>query len=594
MNENYRVILQTILLPSSKLCNEEEVYFHRKASDIVDYDGYFNLFYVEKHKRYTNISKLLLVLRIKGVKKITLMHNREELSSCLIEDTGVEKSYELKFPYDEYQEGVFWFRVQESDAGSSQISGSYQGTTQNINHVKVFVDICTYKRELYVLRNMRTVVDFLKNPLHQNIRENISIALIDNGQTLQDYGELQELISNNQVIRVIKNRNTGGAGGFTRGMEEAIALKEKDNLTHILIMDDDAAFDTDLFVRLYGILRTLKDEYKDLTIGGAMWREDYPFIQHASGEWFENMRVKTFAPLIDLRSYEECTQEEMCTTQHEYERYSAWWCCCYSLNVVRLDNLPIQFFVHLDDVEYGFRNRRNGNPIAFFNGIGVWHKGFENEYAGFKAYYDVRNTLIATTLFEKELTKKDIQIAVRKKLTGLCLNRRYFEMNMAYMGAMDFLKGYDWFRELDIEEHHKKIYAYTKENLVFQDLSELSIANKEDIERKISEYGRGIKFENLMQYKKPLPRKNILLKKLTLNGQLLPAKKGAAFITPATGLWEDDFRYRETVFYQPTNGKVLYRRTDLNHFFEVVKMYSNFKKELSKSDVFSYRTFWKN
>ena len=43
--------LQSILLPTD-LCSEEKVYFHVHGDGrTVDFDGYFNLFYIEKRNR---------------------------------------------------------------------------------------------------------------------------------------------------------------------------------------------------------------------------------------------------------------------------------------------------------------------------------------------------------------------------------------------------------------------------------------------------------------------------------------------------------------------------------------------------------------
>ena len=46
--------LQSILFPSSNVCQVEELYFHRydqaQKGERIDFDGYFNLFYIEKRK----------------------------------------------------------------------------------------------------------------------------------------------------------------------------------------------------------------------------------------------------------------------------------------------------------------------------------------------------------------------------------------------------------------------------------------------------------------------------------------------------------------------------------------------------------------
>ena len=77
--------------------------------------------------------------------------------------------------------------------------------------------------------------------------------LIDNGRTLSEHEEISRLVKEYpDVIRIIPNRNVGGAGGFTRGMIEAIEEKEHLGLTHVQMMDDDAVMDPELFVRAYG------------------------------------------------------------------------------------------------------------------------------------------------------------------------------------------------------------------------------------------------------------------------------------------------------------------------------------------------------
>lgn len=48
------VQLQSILFPDSHVCQVEELYFHRynqiQETERIDFDGYFNLFYIEKRK----------------------------------------------------------------------------------------------------------------------------------------------------------------------------------------------------------------------------------------------------------------------------------------------------------------------------------------------------------------------------------------------------------------------------------------------------------------------------------------------------------------------------------------------------------------
>ena len=596
VNQN-EVILQSILLPTDDLCREERVYYHEDGL-VQDFDGYFNLFYIEKRKKYTSITELVVRIILKGYSKIVMMHDREEIRTEILDEPDKKRAYTFCFPYESYDNGVFWFRLfKTSRDAETYISGYYAGIAEHKQRARVFVDICTFKREEYVIRNMERISTFLDDERNKYIADNLIISLIDNGQTLDDCSQMQDIITKHRQISVIQNTNTGGAGGFTRGMEEAISRKEKDSLTHVLVMDDDAVFDTDIFIRLFGVLSTLNERYKDLTIGGANWRLDYPYIQWASGEWWEKFRLINPIPALDLRSYEEVTQEEMCTTENELKRYSGWWCCCYSLNTVTHENLPMsKLFIHMDDVEFGIRNRINGNPIAFFNGIGLWHKSLDADFPGWRKYYDIRNTLVFLIETNQGCSRKDILRYIRKEMTGQLFNMRYLEMWLTYMGARDFLKGKEWLDSLDTEKFHASIMKYYKEHAKWIELKEI----RRPIFASEFEIADGRLGE--IPLKKIIPEKvdkrealaaiqfwhffTLQCKKLTLNGWILPSKKKTYLLTPISGIWNGNYRYQANLFVPFDSDRGIVRKREYKQIWNMIKMYCELKKIYSKD--FSY------
>lgn len=127
---------------------------------------------------------------------------------------------------------------------------------------------------MYVLRNLKRVIRFLEK--EENDSLNLCYWLIDNGKTLSANKEISRLIEQYpDNFKIIENRNVGGAGGFTRGMIEAIAEKQKFGLTHVQLMDDDASFDPKLFIRAYGFLSMRKAEYQDITLGGVSYERTF-------------------------------------------------------------------------------------------------------------------------------------------------------------------------------------------------------------------------------------------------------------------------------------------------------------------------------
>lgn len=447
--------LQTILQPDPEICVEEALYFHRKGEEIC-FDGYFNLFYIEKWKRYTRLEKLQLSIKTAGYQMLRLYHNRECVDEIKMEEAI--HAYIVEFPWEKYTDGVFWFSlVPDEKCKMQQISGYYMGVCEKITHVAIGIDICTYRREEYVLRNLKVLCERVLQNEELQVSKALWGYIIDNGKTLDAYEPLQQYLKAWQErISVIPNKNAGGAGGFTRGMLEVLEDKEERQLTHVVLMDDDAVLEPDLFVRMYGFLCVVKPEWKDIILGGTMLREDKPYLLFASGETWSKGLIKNANKNLDVREYENATRENLITTKLEKTLYSGWWCCCYSLNVIREDNLPIPLFLHHDDIEFGLRNQENG--IVFLNGISVWHRTPDSRVVGSNLYYDIRNDLIEITQqYSQKMAEKCIwRFFWKRLLIRLILNRKK-EVSLVVRGAEDFLKGIDWLWKQDPEKLHLKI-----------------------------------------------------------------------------------------------------------------------------------------
>jgi len=594
------VKLQSILFPNDNICSEEALYLHREEGFVL-FDGYFNLFYLEKHHKYCRIEGLTLELLVSGIKKVQIMHNKDVILEQEIEvphPSGMDRlkgkiptladnrRISIRLPYEEYEKGVFWFRVELGDDSDHwSVAGHYAAELDTkADDVEIAIDICTYKREQYVVRNMRSLLEWIKETdidgEKHEAAEHIKVFIVDNARTLEEDQEYHNLFTGLQgkafenLIEVIPNANTGGAGGFTRGMEEALSRKDKEGFTHVLLMDDDASFDPDLFTRIFGILSMLRTQYKDLTIGGSLWRQDYPFIQFASGEWFDKLEIINEMYGLDLRSFEKCTRQEMCTAENELKRYSGWWCCCYSLSVVNKDNLPIsQMFIHRDDIEYEMRNRKNGNPVAFFAGIGVWHKSFDIEFQGVKTYYNTRNTLIMTARLNPELGYRYIKKRMCRMLFGNGVDNRYLKMHLIYMGIMDFLKGKEWFENLDTEMHHQNLLMFVRR---FQDnylVSDINDHRLNGVREEIVQYTSGPVQISQALYKLDHDLGNLpFIVKATLNGLLLPHKKEVTVVYPYDPLWTKGYRTCRYVFVQNNPVKMFFVKTKASELCNMVYM----------------------
>ena len=570
--------LQTILKPNKEICEIEELYFHREGN-LIFADGFFNLFYIEKRKKYTSIERLFLCLKLRGYSIIHLMHDREEIS-CTELSASEEGIYRFELPYQDTEQGVFWFslektacEVEETSTETENIYGWYEGEASELNEINIAVDICTYRRENYVLRNMQSICSHIFEKRDLEVGDHLRVWLIDNGKTLMQHTEIQELLAKENRITICPNKNAGGAGGFTRGMLEVLQKKEALGLTHILLMDDDAVFDPDIFVRIYGLLTTLKPEYRDITIGGNLMREDYPYLQQACGERFEHFIVQNAYALKDMREFKNCVSAYMTEPEMPAGTYSGWWCCCYSLNTVRKDNLPIPLFIHHDDIEFGMRNQ--DKRIIFLNGIGAWHRGFELTFTGVNRYYDIRNALITMALFYPETSRLQILKFVWRAMTGVLISYRYEETKFAYRGFRDFCRGPEWLWSQDAEKLNNELRSYMKfgpyENLRRQ----LTEKEYQSALRQIGQYTDQFQEEQILNCYNVRKWNGSRKKLLTFNGWFLPIKQreGEVCVISALDSPLNAYREKKVILFEPFNRKAMLVKRNHWEFFKAVRYY---------------------
>lgn len=557
--------LQTIEFPKKETPETKELYVHLNGNWL-EFDGYFNLFYIEKRKKYSDLEGLRLKIRGKGVRGIRLMHNRNILKEYVFPIDVPIIDDEFSFPYEKHDKGVFWFAVRADNMKSFNISGWYEGITRHAAggrtaDVRVAAIICTYQRESYVYQNLKCLKRVLEQP-EWEMKRHLEIYLVDNGRTLKNHAQISQLIEEYpENIFLFENKNAGGAGGFSRGMLEVLNRKADNGLTHVLLMDDDAVFKPELFVRLYGFLSILKESYKDLTVGGNLMREDFPYLQHAGGEVFRDFKIHNEQVLMDLRSYENCVQEFMCSPEVPRNIYSGWWCCCFSLNTVRENNLPIPFFLHFDDIEYCLRNNRQG--IVFLNGIGVWHKGFEWNFAGANRYYDVRNSLITAAIHQPDLSPFAVKKWVWRNMVTPFLEFRYGESDLAYRGFLDFCKGPEWLLGRNPDRLNQKVRRHFALKPLDELQGHLTAAEYEQVIQQVDFCKKQTGIQQIRDVYSPARRKGRFFKKLTWNGWFLPPKKEQGIsVVSAVDVPYKAFRKQRIVLFEPSSGKALLVKRD--------------------------------
>lgn len=549
--------LQNLLLPEVGICMEEKMYFQREKGHerevfylpkehalrftkygLCKFDTYFNGLSVAKWKKYTNIASFRLCITLKGDFEVTLTNPEYTAGKAVVRVVDkicvhADQPQRFTFPYHLYEyRGMVSFELRALEGNSYYYGGWYEGSIKekDLREVRLALNICTFKREPYVMRNLTNLRSCMIDNADSELYGHLRVYISDNGKTLP----ADEL--NDDWVYIVPNKNVGGAGGFTRGLMEIIYHNSEFAATHALLMDDDIIIEPESIYRTYALLRCRKQEYADLFVGGSMLRMDDQKVQvEAGASWNAGKLVSNKANMM-LDSQSACLKNE----EEEYTEYNAWWYCCMPMHVVSLNNLPLPLFIRGDDLEYGLRNMEQ---LVLLNGICVWHEVFENKYASYLKYYVLRNLLYDNAIHFPDYSLKSFLARLYSEAVREILYYRYKNIELLCRGVDDFLKGVNFLKRTDGEKLHKEILAAGYQAVPVEQLTDVA-------------------------YHAPLLQKNMhptepkwkrVWRFLTCNGYLLPAKrisgKNIQVVSMAVCFPSNFYRQNRVLNYDPASAK---------------------------------------
>lgn len=548
--------IQRILFPQTGRCTERELYFRLDRKDsksrekirtqyilgnqeiaferrgVAWFDTYFNGLSIEKWTKYTIVKDVSVKIKISGRFKVSLV-NKEKIGNQISEKVLSEQIIESAAPQEFVlpytggsNRGMYTFELEALEDGSVFYGGAYAAGVDksDIRNVKIGIGICTYKREAFIEKNLKILNESIFANESSPLWGHMEVFIADNGKSL-DRAQLQS-----ESIHIYPNRNLGGAGGFTRDMIEMMQNNAQYQLTHVLLMDDDIVIEPEALARTYVVLSLIKEEYKDAFIGGAMLRIDQQYRQIEAGASWNGGALDSLKCGLDLRTCDACLYNEV----EEYSEFNAWWYCCFPIQIVRKDNLPLPIFIRGDDLEYGLRNMKT---LILMNGICVWHEPFENKYSSFLEYYIMRNQLIDNSFHCQWYGKKQVNRTMFKHCVQEIMFYRYKNVDLYLQGIKDFLKGPEWLMEQDGEALHKKVMAAGYKG---QPLEELPMG-----------FHYPIYEESLRETHTTKTR---ISRNLSFNGIILPAK-GDNIVSMAAVRTPQCYRRRRIMYYDESAKK---------------------------------------
>ena len=383
----------------------------------VSLDTYSNSFSVGKWAKYTVIDTISLLLDMEGSATVKLMHAQKEGNDIKVNeiksfDVNNETRQKSVFDFGKLaDEGIYYAEIEAKDSEVTIYGGSYDTVDMEPTQtVKLAIDICTFKREKYVKRNMGIIFhDILENedsPLYRNLWIHIS----DNASSLDG------IVDSNEFITVSKNANLGGVGGFTRGIIETKKRQKEMGFTHVLLMDDDATISSAAIELNYILLSYLKPEYFGHTIGGKLLVLNVPYLQFEAGAQWNKGKIKALKNDLDIRQLDMVLESEI---EDKPIEYTGWWYCCIPLSEIDDNNLPLPIFIHRDDIEYDLRP---GMGMAAIQ-LGIPKRYFvvvhEYEEKKFNTYVIINPKIVSTSTEKIYVTDGEGCLSVNRETVGI-------------------------------------------------------------------------------------------------------------------------------------------------------------------------------
>ena len=551
------MILQNLLSPSENTCTVREMYF-RDTDNTRTYDTYFNIFSLHKWKTYTILTDFFLRLQAQGSFTVAVIGENGTLctESFSFETPGTA---EIRIP--DTDSSCVWFSFTKDSSDACLLSGAYTTDAEPVHDVHIACDICTFRREKYLLHNLQLLNENILNNPDSSVYGHMDVFVIDNGKTLN-----KEEVETDR-IHLFRNMNAGGSGGFARGLIEINLMKEELGLTHMIFMDDDAKMETDALVRTFALLSYVNEKWEKACISGAMLREDIPYASHECGSHWSGTDPWTRYFGLDLRPRENVILNE---TMDDPD-YAAWWYACYPLSVATLDNLPLPLFIHNDDTEYGLRNQ---NGFILMNGICVWSPGFENKRASSLSYYDIRNCMIVNALYREDGNLKNMKQYCRKRILANTLRYRYKDAALVEKAVEDFLRGPSYLASLNPEKKNKEVMDAGYKLVPCEELTD-----DPDVLRQIYMYRDPDEVDAIYNNMK---KKNKWFYALTGNGWVFPAKNDRVYPFPM-GIWPFDlFRKKKIILFDPDTHKGIAGEKSYRELYNSLKIYIRICLSLAK------------
>lgn len=411
------------------------------AHGTISFASYFNAFPASYWKRWTEVSEVVLRLKVRGAGRLDVYRSKPNGDSVHLEGTPVSSQDEwtwLEFrvsmtPFEDG--GWIWFDVFTNDSELRVSEGAWT-TDVELPQQKVVVGTTT-------MRPVDCVVTLQALGEDSQVMDVVDRVIVaDQGaQKIRDtegFAEAERRLG--EKLQVIEQANLGGSGGFTRIMYEGVHNSDVDQ---VLLLDDDIALEPDSVLRANAFARAATNP---VIVGGQMLNLQARSRLHTMGEVVDlGSAMWRAAPgaVTDYDFAKYPLRKSKKLHQRIHSTYNGWWMCLFPREVIENTGLPLPLFLKMDDSEYSLRAGGHGYPTVSLPGAAVWHMPWtdKNDATDWTAYFHTRNRLIMAALHSPDDVKLNIVKQGLKLTLRHLLSMEYSTVALQLKAVEDFIAG---------------------------------------------------------------------------------------------------------------------------------------------------------
>lgn len=314
-----------------------------------------------------------------------------------------------------------------------------------------------FKKDLGIVICNFNKIDYLKGcleTLYKSAFKNLSydVIIVDNAST---DGSSEYVKKNYPDIILLQNEiNTGGSGGFDRGIRFAVEKEYE----YIALLDNDILLEENTIINL---VEYIKNNPQVGVVGSKICTMDNPDILQEMGSFidFEN-KFNIYTPLKSHKDDDSLPDVVIC----DYVPA----CCLVTTREVlnKVGSFNIEHFIYWDDMDWCTRVKRMGWEIHAINNSRVFHKmGAANHTNTFGVYYFERNRIL---FFLKYLDEKQLHFFIDSVYLWLLSVTFFSNLKGNYSTPISLLMSLDDLFTNNLGKQEKNIFIKEKTKSIFE------------------------------------------------------------------------------------------------------------------------------